>query len=556
MRCSERLQVWRLPCPLWLLWGVPSPGKSQCLARTATCLSCSKVGHFQKCCRSKPTTVSGAVVAAVKGLSRPPTLQVTVTCQRGTSPTSVAAVVDTSAMVCVAGPGLLHALKVPRCQLQPVSGLRDVADKPLKCMGAAMCTFSASGTSTTQPIYFLSSAKTLYLSYDACKGLGLLPPDFAHHTGVAAATSAIGGTVMAQQEQARPEGDCTPPRPDATPFAPLEENVGKLEEWLLRHFSETTFNAAKSPLPVMAGAPHHIVGFRVDRETYQPTTDRLSAIKEFTMPDQPAIKDIRSWYGLVNQLAPFLAAAPLMEPFGELLKKPTGKKVYWDDQLQLRFHQAQETICKLASNGFVYYDKSGTTAAVTDWSRDGIGFMVLQHCSCTSPETPFCCRGGWKLALCGSRHLTAAEASYAAVEGEALAVVWCLRKARLFLLGCPNLFIVTDHRPLVGLFKDRALGDITNPHLFRLKEKTLQFRFTIKYLPGKKNSAADLLSRFPSIKARPEEEDCKQEEELRVVVCAATLAALSPDGCIILDEGEVREAARDDPVYQSLLAKV
>lgn len=742
------------------------PGKARCPARTATCLGCSKVGHFQKCCRSKPTVVSGAVVAAVKGLSRHPTLQVTVTCRRGASPASVAAVVDTGAMVCVAGPGLLHALKVPRCQLQPVGGLRDVADKPLKCMGAAMCTFSACGTTATQPIYFLSSAKTLYLSYDACKGLGLLPPDFPHHTSVAAATSALGGMVVAQQEQARPEGDCIPPRPEATPFAPLEENVGKLEEWLLRHFSATTFNTAKSPLPVMAGAPHHIhltsdarpyachvpasvpkhwevevkaqldedvrrgvieavptgeatewcarmvvvgkkngqprrtvdfqrlnascqrethhtlapfdmvssvpphtyktvadafwgfhqveldeesrrlttfitpwgryryrrtpmghcsasdaytrrfdeaikdiprkfkcvddtllystsveeafwhaytfletcarggitlkpekfsfckrevdfVGFRVDWETYQPTTERLSAIKEFAMPDQPAIKDIRSWYGLVNQLAPFLATAPLMEPFRDLLKKPTGKKVYWDDQLQHRFHQAQETICKLASDGLVYYDKSRPTAAVTDWSRDGIGFVVLQqHCSCTSPETPFCCKGGWKLALCGSRHLTPAEAGYAAVEGEALAVVWCLRKARLFLLGCPNLFIVTDHRPLVGLFKDRALGDITNPRLFRLKEKTLQFRFTIKYLPGKKNSAADALSRFPSIKARPEAEDCEQEEELRVAVCAATLAALSPDDCITLDEDNVREAARDDPVYQSLLAKV
>ena len=60
------------------------------------------------------------------------------------------------------------------------------------------------------------------------------------------------------------------------------------------------------------------VGFRLDWHSYKPTEDRLSAIKTFAMPDKPTIKDIRSWFGLVNQLAPFLATAPLMEPFKEL----------------------------------------------------------------------------------------------------------------------------------------------------------------------------------------------------------------------------------------------
>ncbi|XP_068205185.1 uncharacterized protein [Palaemon carinicauda] len=58
---------------------------------------------------------------------------------------------------------------------------------------------------------------------------------------------------------------------------------------------------------------------------------------------------------------------------------------------------------------------------------------------------------GWRIALCSSQILTPAESGYAAVEGEALAVAWCLKKARLFLLGCPGLTIVTDHRPLVKL---------------------------------------------------------------------------------------------------------
>ena len=137
-------------------------------------------------------------------------------------------------------------------------------------------------------------------------------------------------------------------------------------------------------------------------------------------------------------------------------------------------------ICQLAKDGLAYFKCSRPTIAMTDRSKEGIGFVVLQkYCSCASSDAPFCCRNGWRLALCGSRHLTSAEAGYAPVEGEALVVAWCLRKARLFLLGCPNLVLITDHRPLVKLFGDRELKDIVNPRLFALKEKTLLYRFQV-----------------------------------------------------------------------------
>ncbi|XP_063888605.1 uncharacterized protein LOC135115603 [Scylla paramamosain] len=194
---------------------------------------------------------------------------------------------------------------------------------------------------------------------------------------------------------------------------------------------------------------------------------------------------------------------------------------------------------------------------MTDWSKEGLGFVILQqHCRCSAVDAPFCCKTGWRLALCGSRHLTAAEAGYAPVEGEALAVAWCLRKARLFLLGCPNLMLVTDHRPLVKLLGDRALTDIVNPRLFRLKERTLQYRFTVRYLPGKRNYAADFLSRYPTLKASPDGHDEEQVEELAGAMAAATIAALTFNECLTLDEEVVLRASQQDPAYQLLVAKV
>ncbi|XP_069976740.1 uncharacterized protein [Penaeus vannamei] len=69
------------------------------------------------------------------------------------------------------------------------------------------------------------------------------------------------------------------------------------------------------------------VRFHVGWDSYKTTDERLAAIRNFSMPETPSLTDIRSWYGFVNQLAPFLATAPIMEPFRELLQKPQGKRV-------------------------------------------------------------------------------------------------------------------------------------------------------------------------------------------------------------------------------------
>lgn len=99
--------------------------------------------------------------------------------------------------------------------------------------------------------------------------------------------------------------------------------------------------------------------------------------------------------------------------------------------------------------------------------------------------------------LAGSRFLSDTETRYAAIEGEALAIVYGLEQTRYFKQGCDDLQIVTDHKPLVKLFSDRTLDAITNIRLFHLKERTLQWRFNISYSPGKTNFAADATSRHP-----------------------------------------------------------
>ena len=99
--------------------------------------------------------------------------------------------------------------------------------------------------------------------------------------------------------------------------------------------------------------------------------------------------------------------------------------------------------------------------------------------------------------MAGSRFLKPCEVRYAAVEGEALAIQWSLEQSKYFTLGCKNLVIVTDHKPLVKLFGDRTLDEISNTRLFRLKQKTLLWRFKVIHMPGKSNYGADAMSRHP-----------------------------------------------------------
>ena len=100
--------------------------------------------------------------------------------------------------------------------------------------------------------------------------------------------------------------------------------------------------------------------------------------------------------------------------------------------------------------------------------------------------------------LVGSRFTHLAESRYHPIEGEALAVADVMDKARHFILGCKDLIIAVNHKPLLGLFTNRSLNDIPNNRLRNLKERTLRYRFTMIHVPGLKNCTPDGLSRHPT----------------------------------------------------------
>jgi hypothetical protein len=240
-------------------------------------------------------------------------------------------------------------------------------------------------------------------------------------------------------------------------------------------------------------------GFCVSESSITPLPKYIDAIRHFPRPKSTT--DIRSWFGLVNQVANYAQLRDVMAPFRPYLSPK--QQFEWTSELNAAFEASKTNIIKSIQRGVEIFDVHKRTCLRPDFSNRGLGFFLLQqHCSCTS-GLPGCCLDGWKITLAGSRFLSSAEQRYAPVEGEALAVAWGLEQTRFFTQGCADLLVVTDHKPLVKILGDRTLDEIQNTRLFRLKQRTLPWHFAISHLPGKSNLAADAASRHPSPASQP-----------------------------------------------------
>ena len=224
-------------------------------------------------------------------------------------------------------------------------------------------------------------------------------------------------------------------------------------------------------------------GFTIGRDSVKPAPKIMDSIRSFPVPK--TISDIRGWFGLVNQVAPFFASRPVMQPFRELLKPAAkGKQIYWDENLTKLFEESKIVILEAIEKGIKTFEMGKWTCLLTDYCKTGIGFFLMQKKCLCETITPYCCETGWQLVLAGSRFTTGAESRYAPVEGEALAVEWGLESTKHYTLGNTKLLVATDHKPLLKILGDRKLEDIPNPRLANLKEKKLRWHFSIIHFLG------------------------------------------------------------------------
>ena len=73
---------------------------------------------------------------------------------------------------------------------------------------------------------------------------------------------------------------------------------------------------------------------------------------------------------------------------------------------------------KKVEAGVNMFEMYRITCLATDWSKEGVGFFMLQkYCNCQNVKMG-CCKEGWQIVLAGSRFFRQKEKNWCPGEGE------------------------------------------------------------------------------------------------------------------------------------------
>ena len=121
----------------------------------------------------------------------------------------------------------------------------------------------------------------------------------------------------------------------------------------------------------------------------------------------------------------------------------------------------------------------------TDASDFGVGAILVQE-----DDT-----GVERVIQYVSHSLSTSQRRWSVVEREAFSIVFSINKLRPYLYGA-RFVIYRDHRPLRGLFTKQ----MNNTRIQRWAILIAEFHAEIRYLPGKRNCRADMVSRIQPLK--------------------------------------------------------
>ena len=201
----------------------------------------------------------------------------------------------------------------------------------------------------------------------------------------------------------------------------------------------------------------------------QPDPEKLKTLQDCKPPKDK--KSLLRFLGATNYLSRFIQNySELTTPLRSLLKD--GVDFCW---LKAQPDAFEDIKAALASPPtLAFFDVSKPILIQTDASQNGVGAVLLQE--------------GRPVDFCSSA-LRPAEANYAVIEKELLAIVVSCKKFDHYIFGHPEVTIQTDHQPLISCF-NRALH--VNPKRLQRMLLTLQkYNLNVKYVRGKSNCLAD-----------------------------------------------------------------
>uniref|UniRef100_A0A0N5BBN4 RNA-directed DNA polymerase n=1 Tax=Strongyloides papillosus TaxID=174720 RepID=A0A0N5BBN4_STREA len=220
------------------------------------------------------------------------------------------------------------------------------------------------------------------------------------------------------------------------------------------------------------------LGFRLDSEGIHVNPEKVKALQDKPLPR--TVKEVKSFLGAVSYFRKHIKnfatiAAPL---YG------LEKDFKWEQKHTDAFEVMETALIDAAV--LSPPDNTKNYTIFTDASFQGLGAALTQQ--------------GRPIAF-ASRSLKPAEKNYPIIKLEALGLVYALKQFRPYIYGKHTL-VITDHKPLLSLLKNKELESI----LQRYQMAIMEYDLTIQYVKGKDNAVADYLSRndFLSITIKEE----------------------------------------------------
>ncbi|UYV80664.1 K02A2.6-like [Cordylochernes scorpioides] len=219
------------------------------------------------------------------------------------------------------------------------------------------------------------------------------------------------------------------------------------------------------------------LGYHITAGTYTPNIKNTEIINAIRTPIN--VKTLQSFLGAVNVYHKFIPEyARLRHPLNQLLKK--NAKWLCSPNCQQAFDKLKQ---HLATQPVLHLFQEGLPCQVyCDASTQGIAGVLKQ----VHPD------GNIYPVQYYSRALRSYERNYTISELECLAIVECVDKFRVYLLGT-RFVIYSDHHALQWL---KTIKDPTG-RLFRWSLRLSAYDYEVKYLKGSRQYEADLLSRNP-----------------------------------------------------------
>ena len=216
------------------------------------------------------------------------------------------------------------------------------------------------------------------------------------------------------------------------------------------------------------------LGHLVTSEGILPDPDKVKAVKEYPIPKNA--EDVKRFVALVNYYRKFINNfAEKAHSLNNLSRK--NVKFDWDHNCQKSFQVLKESIISPPVLQYPNFEPDNEFIIQTDASGYAIG-AVLSNAD------------GRPVAY-ASRSLNSAEEKYATIEKELLAIVWATKHFRPYLFG-RHFQIKTDHRPLIYLFNMKD----PSSRLLKFRLALEEYDYTVEYVRGTDNAAADALSRI------------------------------------------------------------